>query len=145
MLAHSGIILFKKGTKQAGLHFYAGLSPYEFPRRLYQFLMLLKDTNFSESFNNYFDAINVVSVESIINPIDQKILSKINENDTKYDSMNTDLLLDKTVKANKIITNNVQYNEVDHLVYVTLKLFKDYKITGINDVFFNGDAINEKS
>ena len=85
MLAHSGIILFKKGTKQAGLHFYAGLSPYEFPRRLYQFLMLLKDTNFSESFNNYFDAINVVSVESIINPIDQKILSKINENDTWKD------------------------------------------------------------
>ena len=66
MLAHSGIILFKKGTKQAGLHFYAGLSPYEFPRRLYQFLMLLKDTNFSESFNNYFDASEYIEQHLIL-------------------------------------------------------------------------------
>lgn len=74
----------------------------------------------------------------------RSLIKKINKSATKPDIMNTDLLLDKPIKANKIISSNVQYNEVDHLVYVTLKLFKDYKITDIDDVFFNGDAINDK-
>jgi hypothetical protein len=82
MLAHSGIILIKKGNKQAGLHFYAGLSPYEFPRSLFNFLNLLKDSKFSESFNNYFDNINVVSVQTAINAIDKSMLTKINESCT---------------------------------------------------------------
>lgn len=101
MLSHSGIILIKKGNKQAGLHFYAGLSPYEFPRSLFNFLNLLKDSKFSESFNNYIDNINVVSVQTTINAIDKLMLTKINESCpwknlsdvyTSHESMLVDML-----------------------------------------------------
>lgn len=77
MLAHSGILMFKKGNKQAGLHFYAGLSPYEFPKSLFSFLVQFKDFNFSDSFNQYIQNINIVSVESAINSEDRKMLTKI--------------------------------------------------------------------
>lgn len=77
--------MFKKGNKQAGLHFYAGLSPYEFPNYLFSFLFMFKDFNFSDSFNQYFQNIKVVSVESAINVEDRKILTKIQDEKTWLD------------------------------------------------------------
>lgn len=100
---------------------------------------LASQESLDEAKKSFIKALIFMTFQSI------SLIKKINQFDTNDDTMNTDLLLDKPVKANNIIINNVQYNQVDHLVYVTLKLFKDYKITGINDVFFNGDAINEKS
>lgn len=85
MLAHSGIILFKKVNRTAGLHFYAGLSPYEFPRTLFNFLIQLKDSRFKDSFNNYFDNISIVPFKSVINQIDKQMLTKANENCTWKD------------------------------------------------------------
>lgn len=79
MLSHSGIIMFKKGNKQAGLVFEEGLSPYEFPSSLFKQMNLFKDTKFLESFNNYFDNLNIVSVSSEINEDDKIMLSKQNE------------------------------------------------------------------
>ena len=99
---------------------------------------LASQESLDEAKKSYIKALIFMTFQS------RSLIKKINETDTKYDSMNTDLLLDNPIKANKLISSNVQYNEVDHLVYVTLKLFKDYKITGIKDVFFNGDEINEK-
>lgn len=82
MLAHSGIIMFKKGNKKAGLNFFEGLSPYDFPYSLFSFLSLFQSQNFSESFNNYFDALTVVSIDSEINAEDMKMLTKAQENQT---------------------------------------------------------------
>lgn len=79
MLAHSGILMFKKGEKQAGLHFYAGLSPYEFPKSLFSFLAMFKDIKFSDLFNQYIQNVKVVSVKSTINSEDLKILTKIQD------------------------------------------------------------------
>lgn len=74
----------------------------------------------------------------------RSLIKKITVNDSKYDEMNNNLLNDKNIKPNKIINSNVKYDDVEHLVYVTIKLFKDYKINGIDDVFFNGNMINDK-
>lgn len=79
MLSHSGIIMFKKGNRQAGLVFEEGLSPYEFPSSLFKFMNLFKDSTHLDSFNNYFDNLNIVSVSSEINEDDKIMLSKQNE------------------------------------------------------------------
>ena len=123
---------------QKDVKFISSLLLKKFNQKSIEIQELASQESLDEAKKSFIKALIFMTFQS------RSLIKKINENDTKYDSMNTDLLLDKTVKANKIITNNVQYNEVDHLVYVTLKLFKDYKITSINDVFFNGDAINEK-
>ena len=124
---------------QKDVKFISSLLLKKFNQKSIEIQELASQESLDEAKKSFIKALIFMTFQSI------SLIKKINQFDTNDDTMNTDLLLDKPVKANNIIINNVQYNQVDHLVYVTLKLFKDYKITGINDVFFNGDAINEKS
>ena len=110
----------------------------KFNNKSFEIQELASQESLDEAKKSYLKALIFMTFQS------KSLIKKINESDSKYDSMNTDLLYDKIVKANKIITSNVKYDDVDPLVYITLKLFKDYKINGINDVFFNGDEINVK-
>jgi chromosome segregation ATPase len=105
----------------------------KFNNKSFEIQELASQESLDEAKKSYLKALIFMTFQS------KSLIKKINESDSKYDSMNIDLLYDKIVKANKIITSNVKYDDVDPLVYITLKLFKDYKINGINDVFFNGD------
>lgn len=123
---------------QRDVQFISSLLLKKFNQKSIEIQELASQESLDEAKKSFIKALIFMTFQSI------SLIKKINVSDSNNDIMNTDLLLDKPVKANNIIINNVQYNQVDHLVYVTLKLFKDYKITGINDVFFDGDAITEK-
>lgn len=130
--------LNKEKSKQSEVINTANLLIKKFNNKSQEIQELASKESIEEAKKSYVKALVFMTFHS------RSLIKKIIESDSKYDSMNIDLLNDKIVKPNNIITSNVKYDDVDHLVYVTLKTFKDYKINQINDVFFNGDQINEK-
>lgn len=82
MLTHSGILMLKKGTKTGGLFFHQNLSPYDFPKQLFGFISKMKEQEFSNQFNTYFENVQIVEEDSIINEQDRKIVPNVEEGDT---------------------------------------------------------------
>ena len=88
---------------QKDVKFISSLLLKKFNQKSIEIQDLASQESLDEAKKSFIKALIFMTFQS------RSLIKKINENDTKYDSMNTDLLLEKTVKANKIITNKKSF------------------------------------